>query len=43
MDAKFEKIKYIVLDSIEVNTTGKNEHVGEIEQKSAMLRTNAKP
>ncbi|KAL7524743.1 hypothetical protein ACHAXR_000697, partial [Thalassiosira sp. AJA248-18] len=33
MDGEFEKIKDKLLNWIVVNTTAKNEHVGEIERK----------
>ena len=33
MDGEFEKLAPMLSDIIEVNTTGKNEHVGEIERK----------
>ena len=33
MDGEFEKLKDKLVDQIEVNTTAKNEHVGEIERK----------
>ena len=33
MDGEFEKLKDKLIDQIEINTTAKNEHVGEIERK----------
>ena len=40
MDGEFEPLKAKLVGSIEVNTTAKNEHVGEIERKICSLKDN---
>ena len=38
MDGEFEKLKEKLLDQIVVNTTAKNEHVGEIERQIRSIK-----
>jgi hypothetical protein len=38
MDGEFDPLKAKLVDSIEINTTAKNEHVGEIERKIRSLK-----